>query len=48
MQNKQAESNTVTDLKFTDKGYIDLEAVVEDEKLAKKNANKNEKSLATV
>lgn len=47
VQNKQAESNTVTDLKFTDKGYIDLKAVVEDEKLAKKNANKNEKSLAT-
>jgi hypothetical protein len=47
VQNKQAESNTVTDLKFTDKGYIDLEAVVEDEKLAKKNANENEKSLAT-
>ncbi|MBO5737886.1 hypothetical protein J6R97_00945 [bacterium] len=46
VQNKQAESNTVTDLKFTDKGYIDLEAVVEDEKLAKKNTN--EKSLATV
>ncbi len=46
-QNKQAELNTVSDLKFTDKGYIDLKAVVEDEKLAKKNANENEKSLAT-